>query len=593
MLTIRSLETASRLYINQAVFTDLTSTVQALIRKSMITTSVAWLLLVISASSLVRGQFPAVCNTEDSLASKTCCPNNCGDHGDCVNVSDAVTQSWNRADPNIVEFLKNGPPGYGWPMDVRYQWPLRVFQKVCQCEEGWGGYDCSHCDFGYIEEGGECVKRSESQLYERKEFSKLSKEERDEYLAILKEAKNEAEDKMVWAVVTEEPMHNNTDDEPTFKLQNVSTYDMLVVLHFLSAREKDNEDCKSIFAKTLRITEVDFAHEFSSFTTWHRYYLLILESELRRIAERLGFSNFAIAYWDWKPNNEDIFNNRHFGEPFPGSITKGTQMDVTGQLFENGKWPVVCNEHYIEYIDYIKDDKTGNCTKVREVCNVQNNRAQNIRLQRGSHADKVRLLPGETSIQMGLAVDDNNEYDGFRKRLEGFVDLCAGNETKCTISNNSAHNNLHNAVHIYVGGHMRVLGPASNDPIFFLHHANIDRILESWFQYNKVNGNLPPFFVNDDSSDAVKHPGYSEDDYLTPFFPLKTNADMYKTADEFGYKYDELPPMPTQTYERCSDPTAVCLKDGYNPDSASALHQMASLPFLLVLAYTAHYVNFL
>ena len=205
---------------------------------------------------------------------------------------------------------------------------------------------------------------------------------------------------------------------------------------------------------------------------------------------------------------------------------------------------------------------------------------------------------------MALAADDNNEYDGFRKRLEGFVGLCAGNETKCTISNVD-NNNLHNAVHIYIGGHMRVVSPASNDPIFFLHHANIDRILESWFQYNKLNGNLPPFSVNDNSSDAIQHPGYSEDDYLIPMFPLKTNADMYKTADEFGYKYDELPPMPTETYERCSDPrpTAACLKDGYNPDgynpdgynpdSASALYQMASLPFLLVLAYTAHYINFL
>ena len=50
--------------------------------------------------------------------------------------------------------------GLNWPLDVRCQWPLRVFEKVCKCNKGWGGYDCSECDFGYIDDGnGGCVPR--------------------------------------------------------------------------------------------------------------------------------------------------------------------------------------------------------------------------------------------------------------------------------------------------------------------------------------------------------------------------------------------------------------------------------------------------
>ena len=532
----------------------------------------------------MRGQFPAVCNTEDSLASKTCCPNNCGGaRGDCVDVSDAVTQSWNRADPNIVEFLRNGPPGYGWPMDVRYQWPLRVFQNVCQCEEGWGGYDCSDCDFGYIEEGGECVKRSESQLYERKQFSNLSKIQQDEYFRVLQEAKKE--DEMVWAVVTEEPMHmNNKDGEPTYKLQNVSTYDMLVVLHFLSAREKDNDDCKNIIKNATHGSEIDFAHEFSGFITWHRYYLLITERELRRVAKRLGISHFALSYWAWNGRDENIFNAKHFGKPTPGSITKGKPVNVTGSLFENGNWPVVCNENYKAFLH-----DSGNCTKVREVCNIQRNRAQNIRLQRGMLEHDVRLkdtrfLPGNTSIQMALAVNNNNEHDGFRKRLEGYVDLCASNKINCTNVTKSSHDNMHNAVHIYVGGHMRVLGPASNDPVFFLHHANIDRILESWLTHQlELNGSLPPFF--DPDQDTVKHPGCRKDDYMTPLFPLKTNDDMYKTADQLGYKYDAELPADGVTYASCSQlDDHKCSKDGYHPDDSNTKMILEILLPLLALA---------
>ncbi|MFD0568743.1 tyrosinase family protein [Kitasatospora gansuensis] len=51
---------------------------------------------------------------------------------------------------------------------------------------------------------------------------------------------------------------------------------------------------------------------------------------------------------------------------------------------------------------------------------------------------------------------------GFRNQLEGFRGP-----------------GLHNQVHRWVGGDM---GPASspNDPVFFLHHCNVDRIWEGW-----------------------------------------------------------------------------------------------------------------
>ena len=82
---------------------------------------------------------------------------------------------------------------------------------------------------------------------------------------------------------------------------------------------------------------------------------------------------------------------------------------------------------------------------------------QQKQLQRG----KIRMtddpfLPGEDSIIMALAANDNNDNDGFRKRLEGFVDLCPGQQ--CIIRNpqeeDTPHNNLHNAVHIFLGGYV-------------------------------------------------------------------------------------------------------------------------------------------
>jgi tyrosinase len=57
----------------------------------------------------------------------------------------------------------------------------------------------------------------------------------------------------------------------------------------------------------------------------------------------------------------------------------------------------------------------------------------------------------------------NTAVDTTRNRLEGFVNGPA----------------LHNRVHVWVGGDMSP-GTSPNDPIFWLHHANVDRIWWNW-----------------------------------------------------------------------------------------------------------------
>ena len=48
------------------------------------------ILLLLVALPLAWAQFPAVCNTQDSLSTKTCCPNNCGTTGTCVSIRKVV-----------------------------------------------------------------------------------------------------------------------------------------------------------------------------------------------------------------------------------------------------------------------------------------------------------------------------------------------------------------------------------------------------------------------------------------------------------------------------------------------------------------------
>ena len=481
-----------------------------------------WVWLVLP---LAWAQFPAVCNTPDSLSTKTCCPNDCGTRGTCVDIREKVENSWNSADQVIVTILRDGPRGAFWPLDVRYQWPLRVFERVCSCHEGWGGYDCSQCDFGFIANAaGECVKRNADQLLVRRNFKTISHQERRDYCRLVKLAKAEENE---WAVVDSEPSKANGP----FTLQNVTTYDMFVFVHVLTSRERLNQDCINIINPTTRLEyiRIDFAHRGSQFETWHRYFMLLMERELRRIGERVGINNFTLPYFDWTPSASCmIFSEELLGIPEYSDWI----MDVRGETFENGQWPVVCDQHYRSSLE------TTSCDAVRTLCNVTYDRMQGRRLERGSPVTKFKgpFVPDISSIEMAVAANDYATTPfGFATRLEGYVELCAGEAVKCMFKSEDpldlTFNNLHNFVHIYYGGQVKNLQASVNDPLFFLHHTNVDRILESWLQ--KFTDGPPPY-----TPTSGGHPGENLHDYHVPLFPLKTNADMYQFSEELGYRYD-------------------------------------------------------
>ena len=483
------------------------------------------LMCVLFVLPLTWAQFPAVCNTQDSLITKTCCPNKCGSRGICTSVREEVERSWNLAAQDIVEILRDGPPNAGWPLDLRYQWPVRVFDRVCSCHVGWGGYDCSRCDFGYIvDAAGECVKRNATQLLVRQNLKKLSGQEQRNYVKLLERAKTEEETE--WAVVDTEPEEVNG----SFTLQNVSTYNMFVFIHALTNRELQNEDCRNILNPTgTKNISIDFAHRGSHFLTWNRHFLLLMEHELRRIGQNMGIDNFTLPYFDWTPTDTCLmFTHELLGTPEYSYKT----MNVSGVLYENGKWPVVCDQNYRSF------PETTSCAAVRTVCNVTHDGMQGRGLQRGLPIAwrKTAFLPGTDSIEMAVAANDYAASPfGFETRLEGFVELCAGEAEKCmfksTVFVPGTFNNLHIAVHLYIAGHFQDFMASVNDPIFPLHHTNLDRVFESWLQ--KFTGDPPAYLPA-----SGGHPGGNLNDYLVPLFPLKTNADMYKLSKELGYRYD-------------------------------------------------------
>lgn len=109
----------------------------------------------------------------------------------------------------------------------------------------------------------------------------------------------------------------------------------------------------------------------------------------------------------------------------------------------------------------------------------------------------------------------------------------------------TAIENIHNNIHVTVGGDMAFVDYSAFDPIFWLHHCNVDR-LTAMYQathpgvYLTVKERSPTF--------ALHLPG--TDDLSTPLYPFRHpnanewTSDDVKTADsifKYGYSYPEVP----------------------------------------------------
>ena len=92
--------------------------------------------------------------------------------------------------------------------------------------------------------------------------------------------------------------------------------------------------------------------------------------------------------------------------------------------------------------------------------------------------------------------------------------------------------NLHGNVHGAIGGDMGIVPTAANDPIFWLHHCNIDRMWQSW--------NASGFSNPGDA--AFKNERFTFAD-ARGMAVTKTAGACYVT-DDLGYKYDRLTARP-------------------------------------------------
>ena len=224
----------------------------------------------------------------------------------------------------------------------------------------------------------------------------------------------------------------------------------------------------------------------------------------------------TIPYWDWSvdqatnalPWTNDFLGGDGAFDPAspdqPGIVTTGGFAHDPNAPWS---WTVKVKDDVEpdELIRGIGRDETA-----ADLSSITGSRGQSFALSR-DHYDGVFHL------------NNSQNYMGFRFFLES---------------------NLHNLVHRWVGGNMSTRS-SPNDPVFWLHHCNIDRL---WAVWQQLHPNAKPF-MPDDSGAAAR--GHNLNDELiygltgsVPWAGIDKPAMVvsHRSPDGGGVWYDSDPP---------------------------------------------------
>ena len=287
------------------------------------------------------------------------------------------------------------------------------------------------------------------------------------------------------------------------------------------------------------------AHMSPTFLPWHRYYLRQFELALSRAAGK----PIAIPYWNW---TDPASTRAVFRDDFMGGNGIAAQGGaVRSGPFRKGRWSFT-----------VVDPKVVDPIGLRY-------------LTRNFGTLLVKSLPPRADVQRALGASnyDAKPFDAasppslsFRNAVEGWRDelgnVCShGWVEPLKDQHHEAPHEMHNRVHLWVGGISKVPGikdpvpgtitnnTSPNDPVFWLHHANVDRIWQSWMaRRGRIYVPRSGF-----------RKGQNLNDPMQPFATFDRGATPASQLDisKLGYRYERLETAPGASGAAVSAATAV------------------------------------
>jgi tyrosinase len=202
------------------------------------------------------------------------------------------------------------------------------------------------------------------------------------------------------------------------------------------------------------------AHRGPVFLPWHRAALLELEAALQAVDPLIE----GLPYWAWE--NEA---SRNGGDPRRSVLWTANYLGTDGDPARGNR---VLNGPFANWQALIYNNTTG--AFVRRT-------TPGIVRRLGRDPNGSTTLPDPSQVTNAISAYPrydvspwSSSVSRFRNRLEGW----------------SGGPRLHNLVHRWVGGDM-LAGTSPNDPVFWLNHANVDRLWWRWQQQYGINTYQP------------------------------------------------------------------------------------------------------
>ncbi|CRM37357.1 Tyrosinase [Pseudomonas sp. 31 R 17] len=254
------------------------------------------------------------------------------------------------------------------------------------------------------------------------------------------------------------------------------------------------------------------AHLGPAFLPWHREMLLQLEADLQAIKPGM-----TLPYWDWTLDAADPRNSlvwKLMGGD--GDATDEFRVQDGPFAHRYGNWPVPA---------YPEDDLPGPGLKRQ-------------------FSQWVTSLPTAADVKMAMneGLYDEPNYNaspfnrGFRNRLEGWITQKGDPQVSTPGSQ------LHNRVHLWIGGNMLAM-TSPEDPVFFLHHCFIDKIWADWQAQMKLDKpDLAPHYCPMQDGPA----GHNYDDVIKPW--QRRIRDVMDITT-LGYAYEPGVPLTKRPFK--------------------------------------------
>ncbi|KAI5798574.1 common central domain of tyrosinase-domain-containing protein [Pyronema domesticum] len=284
-------------------------------------------------------------------------------------------------------------------------------------------------------------------------------------------------------------------------------------------------------------------HKSVIFVNWHRPYLLLVEQTLVEHAVRLAkeftgsdgdkyreaAKKVRLPYWDWSADN---LRGR-----IP-EVVSSPQISVIRpsgpQTIRNPLYSYVFQDNVMKVRDFDGFPQVNMTETLRTPLNItQQSRHDVINARLEATFDGRKLQ----TFQI-FQINTFSHFSTARFPSPGLSPL----------EWNSVES-IHDDVHATVGGrgHMSTVPVAAFDPIFWIHHTNVDR-LGAMYQAINPGSNVEPL-VQREPNFAFPNPGGIED-MNTKFYPFRhPNGQEFTSHDvscadsihKYGYAYPEVP----------------------------------------------------